>query len=66
MMDLLLFICLIFLFLFIYFVPTFLADECSTKKFKAVLVFNILLGWTVIGWVVAIIWAVTGNNEEED
>lgn len=66
MMDYLFLVCLIFIFAFIYFIPTFLANDCSHRKFKTILVFNILLGWTVIGWAIAVIWACTGNNHNKE
>ena len=30
-----------------------------------ILIVNILLGWTFIGWVVALIWSFTSNTENQ-
>jgi len=40
-----------------YFLPTILAFARDKRDATAILVLNILLGWTVIGWVIALVWA---------
>ena len=40
-----------------YFLPTILAFARNKRDTTAILVLNILLGWTVIGWVIALVWA---------
>jgi hypothetical protein len=42
--------------LLIYFVPTLVA--IGRKNFGAIFVTNLLFGWTMIGWGIALIWAV--------
>ena len=39
----------------LYFLPTIVARNRS--DFAGILLLNLLLGWTVIGWIVALIWA---------
>jgi hypothetical protein len=41
-----------------YFLPSILAFARSKRDATAILLLNIFLGWTVIGWVVALVWAV--------
>jgi MFS family permease len=51
----------------IYFLPTYLAHNYhghERKNFTAIAVLNFLLGWTVVGWVGALIWAL--SDEEVD
>jgi len=43
--------------LFIYFLPSIIAGT-SHKNFSAIFLLNFLLGWTFLGWVVSIVWAV--------
>ncbi len=43
--------------LFIYFIPSFVAH--SKKNYEAILVLNLFIGWTGIGWVVCLVWALT-------
>lgn len=40
-----------------YLMPTALAIANDRRDQLAVFVFNLLLGWTVIGWVIAWFWA---------
>lgn len=44
----------------IYFVPSMVAS--GKKGSNGILILNIFLGWTGIGWVAALIWAVTAEN----
>ena len=39
------------------FLPTIIASVRRTKNFGWIFVFNFLLGWTIVGWIVALIWA---------
>lgn len=47
----------------LYFVPGILAGIRHHKSQGAISVLNLFLGWTVVGWIVALIWASTGNVE---
>lgn len=49
--------------LVIYLVPTLIANINRHRNRTAILVLNIFLGWTFIGWVVALVWANTANRE---
>jgi Superinfection immunity protein len=46
----------------IYFVPTIKAYQEGKSNRQAILLLNIFLGWTVIGWVVALVWAYTNSE----
>ncbi len=43
--------------LVLYFIPTFYASE--KKNFASIFALNVLLGWTVIGWIVALVWGLS-------
>ena len=45
-----------------YFLPTVLAFYRDCKATAWIAAVNVLLGWTVIGWVVAIGWAAGGKT----
>ena len=45
----------IVVFVLIYFLPTFISGR--HKNHTAIFVLNLLLGWTIIGWSVAMVWA---------
>ncbi|HAH20158.1 MAG TPA: superinfection immunity protein [Candidatus Omnitrophica bacterium] len=44
--------------LFLYFFPSVIAGLRRNKNTLAIFLLNFLLGWTVIGWVIALVWAV--------
>lgn len=49
---------LVFAFLLlVYFLPTVIAISNNRKNKVAISVLNILLGWTFIGWVIALVWS---------
>ncbi len=41
----------------IYFVPTVVASLRNHRNVLAIAIVNLLFGWSCIGWVVALIWA---------
>jgi hypothetical protein len=46
--------------LFLYFVPSFVGRH--KRNAGAIFALNLLLGWTLVGWVVAMVWAVTKES----
>ena len=51
----LLLVVLIFAF---YFLPGLIASLRNHKNKLAIFLLNLLLGWTVLGWVVSLVWSV--------
>ncbi len=51
----LLLVVLIFVF---YFLPTLIAFLRQHKNKLAIFLLNLFLGWTVLGWVVSLVWSV--------
>ena len=47
----------------IYFVPAIVAHYREHHNFGGILLLNIFAGWTLIGWVCALVWA--GSNPPE-
>jgi hypothetical protein len=43
--------------LLLYFLPTIIALVRSKRDTLAIFVLNFCLGWSVIGWVIALVWA---------
>jgi hypothetical protein len=41
----------------LYFLPSILALARNKRDTISIFVLNFLLGWTAIGWVVALVWA---------
>lgn len=46
-----------------YFIPTFIAMIRGHMNTGAIFATNLFLGWTVIGWIVAVIWSMTNNRK---
>ena len=42
--------------LFIYFLPSWCANENNKKNTHAIFALNTLVGWTVIGWIAVLVW----------
>lgn len=54
---------IIFIFLVaIYFLPTIVATIKEKKNSTAIFILNLLVGWTLIGWVVALVWSFTEDK----
>ena len=47
------------LLLALYFLPTIIAAVRKKRNLSAILLVNLLLGWSIIGWIVALVWAVS-------
>jgi Superinfection immunity protein len=43
----------------LYLAPTFLSAARGHHNSTAIFLLNLFLGWTVIGWVAALVWAAT-------
>ena len=58
----------IFVLLPIYFVPSYIAFKKQKLQKTAIVVLNVFLGWTFLGWVVALVWACMedGTNAAEN
>jgi hypothetical protein len=41
----------------LYFLPAIIAFARSKRDAISILVLNFFLGWTMIGWVIALVWA---------
>ena len=41
----------------LYFLPSIVAFARSKRDAVSIFVLNLLLGWTAVGWVIALVWA---------
>lgn len=46
----------------VYFVPSFIAFKRDKANKTSILVLNIFLGWSLIGWVVSLVWALANET----
>ena len=47
----------------IYFLPTIVASNRGHQSAGAIFFLNLLLGWTLLGWVVAFVWSFTNPSQ---
>lgn len=47
----------------VYFIPTAVAVSRGHHQMPAIVAMNILLGWTLLGWIAALIWALTAVRQ---
>jgi hypothetical protein len=47
----------------LYFLPTIVASSRGKANTGAIAALNILAGWTFVGWVVAMVWAMTHDAQ---
>lgn len=50
------------IFLFFYFMPTLVAVCRRHHNSGAIFLLNLLLGWTMLGWLIALIWSATATQ----
>ena len=44
----------------IYFLPTIIAAFRKHKSIPGIVLVNVFTGWTFIGWIIALVWSLTG------
>ena len=47
-----------------YLLAAIMSSEWDTKHFDAILFTHLVLGWTVFGWIAALIWAIVETPQE--
>lgn len=50
----------------VYAAPAFIAAYRNHPNVAAIVALNILLGWTFLGWVVALVWALTAIDTQNE
>jgi hypothetical protein len=56
---------LVIIVLGVYFLPTIIANAKKHHNVTAIFVTNLFLGWTFIGWVVALVWSVSKSAQQQ-
>ena len=58
-------IILIPIFIVFYLLPSVIARARQHKNILPIFVLNLLLGWTFLGWVVALVWSFTAQEDKK-
>lgn len=48
--------------IYLYFIPAIYASRKNRRDTMPIFVLNVLLGWTLVGWVVALVWAARDDS----
>lgn len=51
--------------LWIYMFPAFISEQRKHHQHLAITVLNLVLGWTVLGWAIALVWACTNVEQSQ-
>ena len=51
--------------LILYFVPSLVALVRVRHNLLAIIALNIFLGWTLVGWVLALVWALSSSQPSQ-
>jgi hypothetical protein len=63
--ELLLLLTIVTAVLGIYFMPSIVAAMLGKQNLRTIFIVNLSLGWTGVGWIVALIWALRRPTVEE-
>ncbi len=55
-------ISLFLLFWALYFIPAIVAYRRGHAQLPLIIAINLLLGWTVLGWILTLVWSLTGEE----
>jgi len=50
--------------LIVYFLPSIIAALRKKRNLAAIIILNILTGWTFIGWIAALVWSITNDSNQ--
>ncbi|WP_158258227.1 superinfection immunity protein [Rhodopila globiformis] len=52
--------------LVLYFLPVLMGRQRDVSTIQGLALVNLLLGWTVVGWLACLIWAAVGATRAQD
>jgi hypothetical protein len=56
----------IILLAFVYLVPSFVAAGRNHHNSTPIFLVNLFFGWTVLGWLIALVWSFTEVHKHDD
>jgi hypothetical protein len=62
-MEILFALFLIILLVAFYFLPSVIAVQRKHRNRIPIILVNVFFGWFVVGWIAALVWAFTANQE---
>lgn len=49
----------------LYFIPSIVADARGCTRDGEIFILNLFLGWTLLGWIAALVWAISCPTKKE-
>ena len=49
----------------LYFIPTMIASHRQHHQYSAIFLLNLLLGWSGLGWIIALVWSATAVEKKQ-
>ena len=46
----------------LYFLPTVIATACGVRRLASIFAVNLVVGWTVVGWVATLLWVLSERH----
>lgn len=62
-MDFLLLMAVLLVAGLLYFLPTLIAAKRNHRNLASIAIVNVFLGWSLLGWIVALAWSFSSNVE---
>ena len=63
-MDVLIFLLMFAVLIYVYFIPSIVAVKRNHKNHMPIILLNIFLGWSLLGWVAALVWSTTVQDNQ--
>lgn len=54
---------ILFILILIYLIPSWIAWETERRQALPITILNVFLGWTLLGWVISLVWATMKDKE---
>jgi ABC-type Fe3+ transport system permease subunit len=54
-------VCAALLLLALYVLPSYIALRRNHRRQSSIIIVDLLLGWSFVGWLAALAWSLTGN-----
>lgn len=55
---------LLFIFLFVYFLPSIIAARSNRDNVSSIFVINLIIGWSIIGWFIVLAWGLSNPKPD--
>ena len=65
-MEVIMFLFMLLVCILVYFLPSIVAQSKQHKNLTGITLLNLFLGWSFLGWVAALVWAVQVQDNKNE